>query len=179
MMSTKKDNSVSLQDDKKKIRVSKNGPYIVSGRVPLLIKEIRNDEEGNCSTWRDVTTFPLKEQYSLCRCGDSKNKPFCDGTHSKIRFDGTETADDQQYLDHAEKIDGPALSLTDADNMCVHARFCMRGAGSGTLLGIQIYLRRGTLQLKKRETVPPGVWLSGTERPEKHLNPNLKNPSWL
>lgn len=107
----------------------KNGSYSVSGSIPLQIKEIRNDAEGYCSTWRDIKTFPLQEQYSLCRCGQSKNKPFCDGTHAKIHFDGTETADDQPYLDHVEKINGPGLSLTDADNMCVHARFCMPAGG--------------------------------------------------
>jgi len=129
MMSAKKDNSPPLHDNNQKIRVIKNGPYSVSGNIPLQIKEIRNDAEGYCSTWRDVKTFPLQEQYSLCRCGQSKNKPFCDGTHAKIHFEGTETADDQPYLDHVEKINGPGLLLTDADNMCVHARFCMRAGG--------------------------------------------------
>ena len=128
-MSSKKDNSPTLDDQRKKILVSKNGPYIVSGRIPLIKKEIRNDADGYCSTWHDVETYPLQEQYALCRCGHSKNKPFCDGTHTKIHFDGTETADDTPYLERAEKITGPALSLTDADNMCVHARFCMRAGG--------------------------------------------------
>ncbi len=128
-MSSKKDHSSIKNDDTKKIRVSKNGPYIVSGGIPLQIKEIRNDAEGYCSTWHDVTTFPLQEHYSLCRCGHSKNKPFCDGTHVEIRFDGTETADNTPYIEKAEKIEGPGLTLTDAEGMCVHARFCLRAGG--------------------------------------------------
>jgi CDGSH-type Zn-finger protein len=128
-MPTKKDKPSYPHDDTKRIRVSKNGPYIVSGGIPLIKKEIRNDEEGYCSTWHEVTTYPLQERYTLCRCGQSKNKPFCDGTHAKIPFDGTETADDEPYLDKAEKMNGPTLSLTDADGMCVHARFCMRAGG--------------------------------------------------
>jgi CDGSH-type Zn-finger protein len=128
-MSSKKETPSPLQVDTKRIRVSKNGPYIVSGGIHLSKKEIRNDAEGYCSTWHEVETYPLQEQYALCRCGQSKNKPFCDGTHTKIHFDGTETADDVPYLNHAETIDGPTLSLTDADGMCVHARFCMRAGG--------------------------------------------------
>jgi CDGSH-type Zn-finger protein len=128
-MSPKKEHHKPTHHDTKKITVCKDGPYIVSGGIPLAIKEIRNDAEGYCSTWHEVKTYPPQEQYALCRCGHSKNKPFCDGTHSKIPFDGTETADNVPYLDRAERINGPTLSLTDADGMCVHARFCMRAGG--------------------------------------------------
>ena len=33
-----------------------------------------------------------KDKVYLCRCGGSVNKPFCDGTHSRIRFQGAELA---------------------------------------------------------------------------------------
>jgi hypothetical protein len=49
-MSLKEENPSSPQYDTKRIRVSKNGPYIVSGGIPLIKKEIRNDAEGYCST---------------------------------------------------------------------------------------------------------------------------------
>jgi CDGSH-type Zn-finger protein len=128
-MSPKKEHHKPARHDTKKIRVTKDGPYIVSGSIPLAVKEIRNDEEGYCSTWHEVTAYPLQEQYALCRCGHSKNKPFCDGTHTKIHFNGTETAENEPYLERADRINGPTLSLTDADGMCVHARFCMRAGG--------------------------------------------------
>ncbi len=91
--------------------------------------EICNDAEGNCRTWKEVHEFPLKEQYALCRCGHSKNKPYCDGTHAKIHFDGTETAGEETYLRHPDSIEGTALRLEDVGNLCVHARFCMRAGG--------------------------------------------------
>ena len=128
-MSPKKEISSSPEDDTKRIRVRQNGPYTVSGSIPLIKMEIRNDSEGYSSTWHKVMTYPLQEQFALCRCGHSKNKPFCDSTHAKINFDGTETADNNLYLDRAETITGPALLLTDVENMCVHARFCMRAGG--------------------------------------------------
>ena len=46
IMSSKNNKLPSKNDETKKIRVSKNGPYIVTGRIPLIKKEIRNDAEG-------------------------------------------------------------------------------------------------------------------------------------
>ncbi|GIW41851.1 MAG: hypothetical protein KatS3mg076_2428 [Candidatus Binatia bacterium] len=62
-----------------KIRVLKNGPYEVSGPVELL------DHRGNAFRVDEETVY-------LCRCGQSSNKPFCDGTHSKVGFRSEETA---------------------------------------------------------------------------------------
>lgn len=112
-----------------RIVVSNNGPYIVSGGIPLIQEEICNDDEGYCRTWRETKKYPLQEQYALCRCGQSKNKPFCDGTHAKINFNGTETAGNERYLRHPRIIRGPELELLDYENLCVHARFCMRAGG--------------------------------------------------
>ena len=66
-----------------KITVRPNGPFRVEdpdGLVELL------DANGNKY---DLTGKPA---YSLCRCGGSVNKPFCDGTHSKIGFLAAEAA---------------------------------------------------------------------------------------
>ncbi len=55
------------QDPAPAILVSKNGPYVVTGGIELIVDE-----------WGEEAS---KEHYTLCRCGGSKNKPFCDGTH--------------------------------------------------------------------------------------------------
>jgi len=112
-----------------KISVGKDGPYIVTGGVPLTQEEICNDEEGYGRTWREVRRYPLQDQYALCRCGQSKNKPFCDGTHLMTHFKGTETAGAESYLHHPTIVRGPELDLVDYENLCVHARFCMRAGG--------------------------------------------------
>lgn len=124
---TKKSSEAS--DDSMKITVTKNGPYMVTGGVPLTTEEICNDDDGYCHTWRRAKTYPVQEQYALCRCGNSKNKPFCDGTHAKVSFNGTETAGNEPYLRHPRRIRGPELELHDYENLCVHARFCMRAGG--------------------------------------------------
>ncbi len=55
------------------IKIRDNGPYIVEGEFKVT------DMAGN--------EIPLKKT-ALCRCGGSTTKPFCDGTHSKIGFQG-------------------------------------------------------------------------------------------
>lgn len=60
------------------IQVLPKGPYLVSGKVTVL------DANG-----KQVETT---EKFALCRCGASTNKPFCDGTHSKIGFDAAASA---------------------------------------------------------------------------------------
>lgn len=62
-----------------KITALDNGPYLVRGPVTII------DAEGN--------QFHVdRETVALCRCGGSTNKPFCDGTHSKIGFQAANRA---------------------------------------------------------------------------------------
>jgi CDGSH-type Zn-finger protein len=112
-----------------KIKVTENGPYIITGGVPLTTQKIVLDAEGQSLEWRETRRYPEKQVYSLCRCGESSNKPFCDNTHKKINFHGTETASREPYLNQSEKFTGPNLDLTDAKALCVHAAFCDRAGG--------------------------------------------------
>jgi len=107
-----------------KVVVSKNGPYLVTGAIPLSRQTIVADRDGVSEKWSEGETFPPRETYALCRCGHSSTKPFCDGTHKKIGFDGTETASREPYLKEAKGLEGPAHTLTDAESLCAGARFC-------------------------------------------------------
>ena len=69
-----------------KVVVTKNGPYLVTGGIPLARQTIVADSAGNSERWREGDTFPARENYALCRCGRSASKPFCDGSHAKIGF---------------------------------------------------------------------------------------------
>lgn len=62
------------------IKISRTGPYIVEGDFALI------DHEGN------PVEFTPGKRVSLCRCGGSVTKPFCDGTHSRIGFLAAEKA---------------------------------------------------------------------------------------
>jgi CDGSH-type Zn-finger protein len=69
------------------IKVRKDGPYAVdvtTGDFVLV------DHDGNTIPLPELK--PGKTAITLCRCGASTKKPFCDGTHSKIGFKGAEEA---------------------------------------------------------------------------------------
>ena len=108
----------------RKVTVTRNGPYVVEGAIPLANQTIESDSEGGSREWLEGPTFEVDEVYNLCRCGQSSNKPFCDSTHLKVGFDGTETASRAPYLDQADVFEGPAMDLTDAQPLCASGRFC-------------------------------------------------------
>ena len=112
---------------KMKITVSKDGPYIVSGKVPLSVQIISPNREGLSWDWKEDRAIKTDEEYSLCRCGQSKNKPFCDNSHLKVKFDGKETASRRPYVRKAEVFEGPTVLLSDAEELCAFARFCDPG----------------------------------------------------
>lgn len=113
-------------DPSMKIKIVENGPYLVSGNIPL-------DEEvitpvGHHKEYRQSKTYDHPENYALCRCGQSKNPPFCDGAHVDALFDGTETASRAPFDERARVFRGPELDLQD-DNRCAYARFCHQEDG--------------------------------------------------
>ena len=65
--------------DKATITAKPNGPYVVQGPARVV------DGEG-----REFRVE--REVFALCRCGNSVNKPFCDGSHSKTGFQAAEKA---------------------------------------------------------------------------------------
>ena len=63
------------------IRCRENGPLVVQGAVRVV------DHLGN-----EFSVPPGKEFVALCRCGQSKNRPFCDGSHRTCGFQTPELA---------------------------------------------------------------------------------------
>ena len=112
-----------------RIKVTKNGPYLVSGGLPLSEQRIRVDSKGQPHGWEEGRKLPTPKGYSLCRCGHSRNTPFCDGSHARVGFNGKEKATRKPYMAQAARIKGPELLLTDAEDLCAGARFCHRAGG--------------------------------------------------
>jgi CDGSH-type Zn-finger protein len=109
------------------IKVSEHGPYFVSGGIPLFSMTIECGKKGIPVKWVMGKKLKTSENYSLCRCGQSSTKPFCDSTHLKANFDGTETSTMELFEKMATEIDSPELKLKDAEILCASARFCHRG----------------------------------------------------
>ncbi|MCX5782430.1 MAG: CDGSH iron-sulfur domain-containing protein [Elusimicrobia bacterium] len=159
---------------KAKIKITKNGPYTVSGSVPLGKEIIISDESGVPKSWKAGEKYPDQESYVLCRCGQSKNKPFCDGAHLKNGFDGTETADKTKYSEQAQVIEGRDLILTDAQDLCAVGRFCHRGGSAWELA-----LRSDRPESKKMAIAdacdcPSGRLVAWEKGSKKRIEPNFK-----
>ena len=112
----------------KKIKIEKDGPYVVTGGVPISEQIIV--PVGRGYVLREGRRLPQDREYRLCRCGKSKNQPFCDDAHEGCDFDGTETASRRPYDERiASELEGPDLTLQD-DRRCAFLRFCHRNSGS-------------------------------------------------
>jgi len=111
----------------KTIKITVNGPYLVS--ADILLKKVKI-EPLRLTHIKDYDTAPYVHDgfYALCRCGHSQNAPFCDGTHAKVHFDGTETADKAPYMERVQAFEGETMVILD-DDRCAFARLCHRQHG--------------------------------------------------
>ena len=106
------------------ISVRENGPYVVEGGVTLTRKSTLVSDAGESLSWRKDSTVPTNGSYRLCRCGQSSNKPFCDATHARVGFDGTETATTEPSAQRRLRFEGQGISLSDDRSLCSRAAFC-------------------------------------------------------
>src|SRR5271165_813538 len=107
-----------------RIRVQVNGPYLVSGGIPLTRRRPIISEHGEPLAWDALEDFATTPTYSLCRCGGSANKPFCDGTHATNGFDGAETAPTDPYDERQRTYVGTRVVMREDRSICEHAGFC-------------------------------------------------------
>lgn len=103
------------------IRVTRDGPYRIVGPIKVM------DASGQV-VCESGTRY-------LCRCGGSRHKPLCDGTHGQNGFDGTETADHGRTEDRREALPGRGVTIYDDRSRCAHIGRCTDGLPAVFRLG--------------------------------------------
>lgn len=94
--------------DKPTITPRENGPLLVKNLGTLVLP--------------DGTQAEPKPVMALCRCGQSQNKPFCDGAHNDAGFDGSTPEAPPSGREFA--YDGNGVKVTYSKNLCSHAAEC-------------------------------------------------------
>ena len=98
----------SHRDHAPEITAQTNGPYLVTNATRMV-------------SWLGEE-LEVKERMELCRCGASKSKPFCDGSHEAVHFDSAK--DPGRIPDRQDRYPGHQLTLLDNRGTCAHAGFC-------------------------------------------------------
>jgi CDGSH-type Zn-finger protein len=101
-----------------------NGPlYLINDREPKVLENLVNSKDEKLSNIQGI---------ALCRCGASKNKPFCDGTHSIIKFSSQNNEDNSNKKINSKKKSyvGKNITIHDNRNICSHAAECINNLPS-------------------------------------------------
>ena len=156
------------------IEVTRNGPYIVHGNIPLVRKTQIVSEYGEPLTWRKDDDIETSGDYKLCRCGNSKHKPFCDDTHLKVHFDGTETADTNTSEERQIVSRGMRIVVKRDNSVCIGSGFC----GNRFTKVAQMVNRTGDTQVRAQviamiERCPSGSYSYALEEDEPDVEPDL------
>lgn len=106
------------------IEIREKGPYAVHGDIPIVRKMRITSAEGDALTWTTTETLAADEGYVLCRCGQSKTKPFCDGTHERIDFDDSGPAEFKPVAETQDILEGDGIRVKVDNSYCIHARYC-------------------------------------------------------
>ncbi|UCF13646.1 MAG: CDGSH iron-sulfur domain-containing protein [Thermoplasmatales archaeon] len=101
-----------VEEKESSIESTRNGPY--------LVKNLQNFKN---SKNEDIMGNPVM---TLCRCGGSNTKPFCDGTHMKNGF--IDTKEDDRIPDKLDTYEGEKLTIHDNRGVCSHRGHCTGNA---------------------------------------------------
>jgi CDGSH-type Zn-finger protein len=171
-MSERREPSTVAPRTPQSVSVTEDGPYVISGGVPLARQVIVMDKEKNSIGWQEGESLDAADEYELCRCGHSANKPYCDDSHHRVGFDGTETASRAPYLEGAGEQDGPIVTLTDNEQLCAFARFCDVG-GQVWNLAQEPNQQAADLAVLEAELCPSGRLVAWNSRTRAAFEPEL------
>ncbi len=169
------DQDKPISQDEKRISIRPNGPYLVKGDIPLARKTQVVSEFGEPLTWKKECTVKTEEEYALCRCGQSGARPMCDGTHRKIKWDGTETADTAPDRDPQLTFRPTTKIVVSKDpSLCMESGFCgMRDTSLSDLVASSDDPKARSLVAAMVERCPSGALTYHFEPGEPDIEPDL------
>ncbi|RPI22464.1 MAG: hypothetical protein EHM57_05260, partial [Actinobacteria bacterium] len=106
------------------IVVTENGPYQVNADLPITPRRVAASERGEPLTSIIEPALPHDTPTWICRCGHSQNKPFCDGSHKRVGFVGTETASTKPFSEARRSYEGIGLTVHRVGALCAHSSYC-------------------------------------------------------
>ena len=165
----------NIQSTPKKIKIKSNGPYKVIGDLPLVHKTQIVSEFGEPLTWKKDGEIAVDlEGYDLCRCGKSGNKPFCDFTHRRFGFDGTERANTEDTTAYKIKLQsGSTLTVIMDTTLCMMSGFCgMHDTGIADLVENSSDTQARSLAIAMVERCPSGSLTYKIEPDEEEIEPD-------
>jgi CDGSH-type Zn-finger protein len=158
--------------DQPEIRIEENGPYHVSGSVPIARTRTVKTEYGEPIDYAPFEYLEADgETYRLCRCGKSGNKPFCDDSHlEEPKVDVQERADHGPRSERADVFQNTedGTVITDDLSICSKAGYCKdRFTGVWQMLGSSDPAIRERMQ-RMVELCPSGrlAWADSEEASE-------------
>lgn len=166
-------------EEKFRITILDDGPYLVYGKPPLAQVFTIKNPEGEIWNFQNGTSYPMEnEPAAICRCGASANKPFCDGSHMDSSWDARVTAStDEEMLSGAELMQGQTISLSDNEKYCAFARFCDGKGRVWNLVGQSDSKEARETVIREANHCPAGrlsAWDNETQKPfELKLDPSL------
>ena len=122
-----------------------NGPlYLINNREPKVVENLVNSKDEKLSNIQGI---------ALCRCGASKNKPFCDGTHSIIGFSSKNNDDNDnnknKISSKGKSYVGKKITIHDNRKICSHAAECVNNLPSVFRLNQRPWINPKQLLLRK------------------------------
>ena len=123
MSESKFDKSGNPKADGYRIVILERGPFMVYGRPPLAEQFIMVNEMNESWYFQEGKHFSTEtEPTTLCRCGDSRNKPYCDGRHTSHQWPA-ETAPETPSPYDTETVEGKTLTMTaGSDEVSVYSK---------------------------------------------------------